>query len=316
MNKEDRLIDAIGEIDDEYIKDAHIKKRKSNSLVWPKRIALAFTCLLVIFVYLNVALPVSYDSANSKAEDSNSGAFYDNDEGALATDSDGIETDQEKKVIVSGNLSLETLDLDETVNVLTNNINESGGYIQSSSTYSNGSRRYYYATIRIPADKYNDFINTIKGSGNTVSYSEEIDDITTSYYDLDAHIKALKAQEERVLELYKQANTLEEILQIEERLSDIRYEIEQEETTMKNYDLLTSYSTLEITISETREYTPTQISFGSRIVESFKNGWTNFISLLEEFVITFVYNIWTILLLILIIFIGYKIFKTIKARKK
>ena len=221
-----------------------------------------------------------------------------------------------KKLILTANLDLETMNLDETVSELLSAVNINGAYIQSSSAYSTGSRRYYTATIRIPADKYSDFIGVIKGSGNAVSYNEQIDDVTDTYTDLEARITALKAEEERVLDFYKRAETLEELLLVEQRLSDIRYEIEHRQAKIKNYDLLVSYSTLNISISETKEYTPIQKSFGSRFVESFKNGLTNFICFLEDIAIELAYNVWGILLLVVIAFGGYKLFKYIRNRKR
>lgn len=103
---------------------------------------------------------------------------------------------------------------------------------------------------------------------------------------------------------------------VESRLSDIRYEIEYYEAQIKNYDLLVSYSTLNLTVNETKVYTPVSQNFFARLGRSFTNGFSNFVDGIGDFIIDIVYNMWTILLLIALGFGAYKLYKFLRNRKK
>ena len=194
-------------------------------------------------------------------------------------------------------------------------IDQYGGYVQKSVSGNRGSNRYYEAAIRIPAEHYSQFLEEIKGSGNATYYSEETKDITDSYTDIQARLSSLKAQEAKVLEFYDKAVDLDDLMSVEERLSEIRYEIEYYEAQIKNYDLQVAYSTLNLTVNETKVYTPVSTSFFSRLARSFSNGFKNFISGVEDFIIDVVYNLWTILLIILIGFVAFKVRKAIINRR-
>ena len=112
------------------------------------------------------------------------------------------------------------------------------------------------------------------------------------------------------------AKSIEDLMSIESRLSDIRYQIDYIETQLKNYDLLVAYSTLNITITETKAYTETSENFFTRLGNSFVNGWNSFINEVGDFVIDVVYNIWVIIIVVLIIFGAYKAYKHFRNKKK
>ncbi|MBO7677562.1 MAG: DUF4349 domain-containing protein [Erysipelotrichaceae bacterium] len=222
-----------------------------------------------------------------------------------------------KKLILTARMNVETKDLDELLGKLNETIGKYGAYFQSSTVNTSGNHtRQYDATIRIPSDQYSQFLEELKDSGNVSYYSEETKDITDSYTDLEARLKSLKAQEDKVLEFYDKAQTLEELMLVEERLSDIRYEIEYIEAQIKNYDLLVAYSTLTLHITETSTYTPTSTSFIERLGRAFKNGFQDFISTIEDILINLAYDIYTIVFLVLIVVAAIFIYKKIRNRVK
>ena len=336
--KVDKLIDAIGMIDDEYIEKAH-EKRKGFSFnrATVMKLAAAAVCVLLAVTILpemfarkggmgssnSTAYVSEYQYATDAAapgesyKPSDEEAQFSTSETSGESQSNSSETlKKDKKLILTGNLDLETQNINDILSKLLSNVDKCGGYIQRSSTFTRGNdTRVYEATIRIPADQYQSFLNDAQGLGNVVSYSQEVKDITDSYTDIEARLNSLKAQEQKVLEFYKSANTIEDLMAVEERLSQIRYEIEYYENTIKNYDLLVAYSTLHVTIQETKVYTPTSTGFFTRLANSFKNGFTNFIDNIGDFIIELVYNIWTILLLIAIAYLVYRLYRYFQNRK-
>lgn len=292
-----------------------------------------------IFCGLLLALIV-LTGCSSKGSTTSAGKndmFYTAGEGMMAFDTDNFEdemkiespnearsetsSDTVSKIIVNGNMSLETLELDKTLESLKGNIKKFNGYVQSSDSGKNyNGRRYYSATIRIPADKYQEFIASLGENGNIVTYSESISDITTSYYDVQARIDNLIAERERVTEFYKKAETIEELMQIEQRLTDIQYEIDAKSVQIRNWDTLVSYSTLYINISETTVFTETKTSFGERIAESFRNGWVVFTEGVQDLAVWLVGPaLWSLITLALfcwlIVFVAKKLSARAKAKK-
>lgn len=318
--KSEKIINALGNIDDKYIIEAHGENKKGIRIAFSLRtigkLAVAGLCLV-----LTLTILPRYFLGSSKKEAAtetisdgsyNFGIYEEAKEDDYRVEEDAVVLE---KLIVKGQMRVETLKLDELVNTINESLKNSGGYIQSS-WINNGNRRYYEATLRIPAEHYSSIIAEIKGNGNCISYEETTDDITSSYYDTEAKLKSLEAEEERVLEFYSEAENVRDLIEVENRLSELRSEIESLKTAMQNYDLLTTYSTLNITIEETKAYSESDESFIQRLGRTFSRGFINFISGVEELVLDIVYNIWTLLATALIFVTAIIAYKKIRNRKK
>lgn len=231
---------------------------------------------------------------NGYSENINSGLVGNQNYGDSIENSNNS-SEYEQKIITNADLSIETKDFDKTLEIINNSIAENKGYTQSSNirkhtSYNNGGElRYADIVVRIPADKLNVFLNAAETSGNVVSSGLDSDDITTQYYDLQADIKSLEAQEERLQELYDKAKTINELISIEERLSNVRNQINKKKTLIQNYDLLTKYSTVTITIEEVEVLTETSNNFLSVIGTAFKESLVNFKDYLIDLIVLLIY---------------------------
>lgn len=223
----------------------------------------------------------------------NYGSYF---ESASGTDviKDG-DTQFEQKIITNGSLEIETKNFDETMMVITDAIKGLNGYIQSSDirkyTHYTGDGEYRNATIiiRIPAENLETFLTHTESAGNIVSSKLDSEDITTQYYDLVADIEALEAQEDRLIELYKKAETISDLITIEQRLSSIRNQINKAKMTLENYDLLTTYSTVTIQIEEVEILTEKSDSFFSIISNAFDESILNFKDFIMEAIIALIH---------------------------
>lgn len=177
-----------------------------------------------------------------------------------------------RKVITSASFNVQTKDYDWTSTALEAKIAETKSYVENS--YTSGDKAKGNATlamtIRVPTDLYSDFKTSIPELGNVVSSSENGDDVTADYFDTEARLTVLLAQEKRILVLLEKAN-IEEIIKIEERLSQIRTEIEQLTTVVKRYDDLVSYATVTLNIQQTSDYIDTSVNetFFSKMGKAF-----------------------------------------------
>lgn len=196
----------------------------------------------------------------------------------------GVVTD--RKWIITVDMSSETEDLDAFLADLSDRVQALEGYTQSSSiyngsAYSSGSRyRSASLTIRVPAARVDEFTRQVSECSNVTSSNKDMEDITLTYVSVESRMKALQTEEARLLELMEQAQTMADLLEIEARLTDVRYELEQVTSQLRVYDDQVDYATIYLYVSEVTEYTVVrEQSVWQRIAGGFTaslNGIGNF----------------------------------------
>ena len=189
-----------------------------------------------------------------------------------------------QKLIRTVKLEVETEDMDALLADVESRIASLGGYVENRNVYNGGagSRRSRNATmvVRIPADKLDGFVQQVSGVSNIVSHSENTRDVTLSYVATESRVTALQTEEARLLELLAEAKDLKDLLTLEEKLTDVRTELEQHKSQLKVYDNLVSYATVNLSVTEVVEYTVVEEPktfwqrLGGGFVESIKGVWT------------------------------------------
>ena len=167
----------------------------------------------------------------------------------------------QRKLIKNVDVEVETETFTELLDTIEEKTNVLGGYIESSYTYNGSSfygetNRNANLTIRIPADKLDEFLSAVSEESNVISRNDRVTDITLQYVDLESHKKALQAEQDRLLELMEQAETIEDIITLDSRLSEVRYQIESMESQLRTYDNQVSYSTVYLNVNEVKKLTP------------------------------------------------------------
>ena len=171
--------------------------------------------------------------------------------------------DVKRKLIRNVNLEVETETFDELLTAVEEKTERLSGYIEQSYTY-NGSNFYGRGTrnanltIRIPAANLNAFLSSIAEVSNVISRNDSVTDVTLQYVDMESHKEALVTEQTRLLELLEQAETVEDIITIEGRLSEVRYQIESMESQLRTMDNQVSYSTIYLYINEVEKLTPVE----------------------------------------------------------
>ena len=215
---------------------------------------------------------VSYGANNYAAANYSYDGAAAADEGAVAAD--GIQKSEEagagdgsllsedtaaaeggRKLIHEASLDVETKDFDAFTSKLAEEVEEFGGYLEYSSVggssyLSEGSQRTAWYTARIPEDQLDAFLAKIGDNGNITNLSKNVRDITLEYVDVAGRISSLEAELSRLNELLEQASSMEDILAIESKISDVRYELESYQSQMNTYDNLINYSTVNISVLE------------------------------------------------------------------
>ena len=184
---------------------------------------------------------------------------------------------QSSKIIYTANLTLESKDYDAARAALDEALADADGYMESSneSTYT-GSSRSLSLTLRVPQEHYASFLAAAAQAGNLVNRSEQAEDVTSQYVDLEARLANLKAQRTRLQELQASADNLSDLLEIESSLSDVQYQLESYQSQLDWYSDQVECCTVYISLDEVQTYTPVDESFVSRLQNALLDGWANF----------------------------------------
>ena len=222
--------------------------------------------------------------------------------------------DDTRKIIKNVSLNLETKEFDKALTDLVSMTESAGGYVESSyvtgksySDYSGTVTRSATYTLRVPAAGLDAYVTALSGSFNVLSRQESSTDITDSYFDAQARLDSLVTQEERLLAMLEKAEDLEYMLQLEDKLSQVRYEIESYSSTLQRYDKSVAMATINVSLQEVVEYqkiVEKPKTFGERLYNSFSDSWADFVDGFQDFAVGLVYALPTLLVLAVIIFVA------------
>ena len=171
-------------------------------------------------------------------------------------------------------------------NILNEKIAVLNGYIENSELYGSdndklANTRKVTMTIRIPAEQLQNFMTIFQENANVVWSSETTKDVTLDYVDTESHIKSLETEQKALMKLMENAEDLEYILRLQDKLTEVRYKLESYESKLKTYDNQITYSTIQLKVSEVeRETTKKPLSFieevkmklGDNLYDIGKNG--------------------------------------------
>lgn len=227
-----------------------------------------------------------------------------------------INVNDNKKIIKTYDYRYETEEFDKSLENLKELIEKYGGYV-ASSDLSGTTRRCLYLTAKIPADASDNFVKNTGSLGTLTSQSENAEDVTLEYTDTESRISSLKTEQQRLNELLKDADSLETVIALEDRLTEVRYELESYQSRKNQLDSLITYSTVNIELKEVNYTVEVDDStFVSRIVTGLKASLRDVKISVTDFAVWFIVNIPYFLIWIVVIFVIVKIIKAFVRRMR
>lgn len=204
-----------------------------------------------------------------------------------------IELPQNRKWVITMSLSTETGDMDTALEAISARIQQMEGYVESQNISGlSGRRRTASLTIRVPADQVDSFVEEVSGLTNLVSSSRNVRDITLTYTDTEGRVKALETEQTRLLELMEQAENMSDLLEIEARLTEVRYQLESYASTLRLYDNQVDYATVSLYITEVEKYTPVEEpGFFERITGGLAESIVNLGETIVECIVWLIVNL-------------------------
>ena len=277
-----------------------------------------FACFLVLTMFLSLtacgaASKTAASSANSRPADTVSAT---EEKGYFDAETNGGYDDEgrdigggvleNQKIIYTGDINLETTEFDETVKAVAALAEAKGGYLESS-TVGGGSRGYRWAdyTVRVPSAHFQGFLDQAGALAHVTWRNTNLENITETYYDTAGRLKTQQIKLERLQKLLSQAENMEDIITIESAISETEWNIEDLSGTLRHYDALVDFATVNVHVSEVYKYSDTEElpeNFGDRLSSAMSRGWQSFVNGMEDFAVALAYSwMWLILWAVIIV---------------
>ena len=189
------------------------------------------------------------------------------------------------KIIRTATLEMETQAFDDAVAALDRLVEELGGYCESRSIRQHSTYRSASFTVRVPAASFDAFLDQAGQAAHVTWQDESQENVGESYYDIEARLATQRTKQERLLALLEEAATMEDIIDLENALSETELQIEYLTGSLRQYDSLISYSTITVSLQEvyrlsSDEEAPT--TFSQRLGAAFAAGLSSGIEGLED----------------------------------
>lgn len=258
-----------------------------------KKLFSVILCLIIVFSFAACAAK-SNDSASTYEVLGETGfGFSEENSTADSAEPSSAETtaQAQEKIIKTVYLDIQTKTFSTYVDALTASVSALGGYIESSDTYfgsdSSSNRRANFK-LRIPAEKLDEFIEKADENGKITNKSEETQNVTLEYVDLESRISAYKTERETLTSLLEKAESLENVLAIQERLSQVNYEIESYTSQLRVLENRVSFATVNAYVSEVERVSSEETTVFAQIKNRFLENLDNLGNVLRSALIELV----------------------------
>ncbi len=256
------------------------------------------------------AVPLA-EEGNGESQFSSAGSISNN---SAITIEDSKALTSQDKIIRTFYMEVETQEFDALITRLDSEMGRLNGYVETSkisgrSFYDREGARVARITARIPRDKVDEFVGVVDENANVINKQETTENVTLQYADIESRKKSLEIEQERLFALLEKADTLESIVTLESRLSEIRYQLQNYETTLRTYDNKVEYSTVTLNIQEVEKLSP-KVEIKQTVATRIKNGFSgtmyNISEGLQNFLVWFVVNlpyllIWTVIIVVIVL---------------
>ena len=208
-----------------------------------------------------------------------------------------------QKLIRTAQMNLETTDFEKAVQGLTDLTEQMGGYFESSSVGKRSNGRWADYTVRVPAAKYQAFLDQAGELCHETWRDTQQEDISERYYDTQGRLKTQQIKLERLQALLAKAENMEDIITIESAISETEQMIDDLSGTLRHYDGKVDYATVSISLNEVYKLSNVEEvpdSFMSRLGKAFSGGLADFADGLENFAVALAYG-WMWLLILVVV---------------
>ena len=220
------------------------------------------------------------------------------------------------KVIKRAYLSIEVTEMDETLANLAQLLRENGGFIENSTRDSYDSSTRANVTIRVPVATFDVVYDAAKEYGEVTSEEVNTVDVTEEYFDLDTRLSVLSAKQESFTKLLDRAESIEDILKVENELNRVIMEVESIKGRMKYLDRQVDMSTIQFSLIEYNPVALVERDFGDRIKFAIKDGWGSMVNFIMDLAIGFIWLAPFLPIIVLALWLIRKLWRFVRTKRR
>jgi hypothetical protein len=190
-----------------------------------------------------------------------------------------------EKIIRSASFTIRTTEYDadlERLQTLTGDLGGRVEYLSASGDASSGQTRSASLTVRIPSGRLDEFLDGAQAIGSVTSLTQEREDVSDSYYDIQTRLETQQAKLKRLQSLMQAAEDVSDVLEIESAIADAQYYIDRYTGQISSYDSRVDYSTVHISIREVKIQEAEDVSLGQRIASGLQDSLQEGLWFLED----------------------------------
>lgn len=237
-----------------------------------------FEKLLLILTVMVLIMSFAGCSANVAMDKGNYSEDFSSESGITGDLLENENVATNRKIIERIYLNVQTKEFDVLIGKIEAEIQALGGYIENSSVSGQEKQdnRYGRFTIRIPSEHSTDFATFVSDNSTVTSKEIETEDVTLSYVDMESRVSALETEKATLEKLLAEAQELADIISIQDRLTEVIYEIESYKSQLRTYDSLIDYTTVTVSVSEVERVVNTEKQgmweeIGTNLKENFED---------------------------------------------
>ncbi len=267
-----------------------------------KRFACILVCLFTVFSLAACGGGKSMaPSAPDMGYDTASPAEAPNWDGEVADNVTSYQREQSAKMIYRSTIELETTEFDKAIADITALVDSVSGYYEQRNL-SGFSSDYRYASlvVRVPAERFDEFCTQVGNVCHLIRLSSSQENVSETYYDVQSRLTTAQTKLARLQELLAKADTMADIITIENAISDTEQTIDYLSGSLRGMDNLVDYATVNVTVREVYHFSGTKeapLTLGERIGNAFKSGLESVGEFLEDLVVFLAYSwLWLLIL--------------------
>lgn len=225
------------------------------------------------------------DASMDMAEGEEARGEYANGPAAVRT---GSNLPANVKLIYRASIEMESTEFDSALQGLNELVERMGGYFETSELNNYSNYRHGSYTVRLPAENFDAFCGAVGELCQVNSLSRSAEDISERYYDTESRLVTQQTKLARLQELLRQAEDMEDIITLESAISETELAIENLTGTLRKYDSLVGYATINLYLSEVYKLSDVEqpaIGFGAKMAAAFRTGAARFVSGCESFLL-------------------------------
>jgi hypothetical protein len=187
-----------------------------------------------------------------------------------------------RKIVQTTDIDVQVKEVPRSFQDIVRIATTAGGFV-ASSTFSNADKQQIAdLTIRVPADQYQSVLAQVRGMGNVATEKSDANDATQEYTDLQARLRTLDATEQRYLDLLAKAETVPDILTLQDRLDSVRGQIEQVQGRINLLDHLTDLATITVHLRPLIVVAQASAGGGAHPISAAQSAWEHSLEALRN----------------------------------